>query len=814
MIAKKSHLKIQESTLTNKKAKSIFNYLKELSHITGPKRGQESETQLERQFNQISFVDPQSVLASFLNPEKELISDNPKFTPIFPFGFNLSQKRATVKALGSKISLIEGPPGTGKTQTILNIIANAVIQNQSVAVVSNNNSATSNVYEKLQKYGVDFICASLGKKENKELFFDKQKTTYPIELDSWEMDRENFQLTKNETIKSIAEIEDFLIVQNEVAKLKQLLESLLTEKKYFQEYQFKHTPIKPYKAFSPHNSEKISELWMNLQTMLERGQKPGFKYRLNNLFCHGIFTFSFYRNNPDDIVAFLQALFYKRKEEELRIRIKNLNKKISDFKLEESIRTNQLDSKRLFKAKLYYRYRNRQKPIFSAETALWKGFKDFLQEYPVLLSTTHSLRSCTDKQTLFDYVIMDEASQIDIVAGALALSCAKKAVIVGDLKQLPNVVTSEIKKQTDKIFQATDLKSPYNYASNSLLSSISELFPNLPKTLLKEHYRCHPKIIEFCNQKFYQGQLITLTREEDTKSPLAIYKTVKGNHARGTVNQRQIDVIKEEILPDYNGDIQAIGIVSPYRNQVKKIKQQINSEVLSIDTVHKYQGREKDIIILSTVADQINPFVDDPNLLNVAVSRAVKKLIVIISDNEKNKNTNIGDLIRYVEYNNFEMLESRLYSIFDLLYTPNKKKLNHFKKNRKKISEYESENLMYELIKKVISLPDFQFLGVAVHIPLKTLIRDNMLLTPDELKYAVNSWTHIDFVLFNRMNKALVLAVEVDGHAFHTGNEKQLQRDQIKNDILKKYEIPLLRFSTTESQEEKKLIQKLKTILK
>lgn len=68
---------------------------------------------------------------------------------IFSFGFNISQKDATEKAMMNQISIIEGPPGTGKTQTILNIIANAYIEGKSVAVISNNNSATSNVFEKL-----------------------------------------------------------------------------------------------------------------------------------------------------------------------------------------------------------------------------------------------------------------------------------------------------------------------------------------------------------------------------------------------------------------------------------------------------------------------------------------------------------------------------------------------------------------------------------------------------------------------------------------------------------------------------------------
>jgi superfamily I DNA and/or RNA helicase len=149
--------------------------------------------------------------------------------------------------------------------------------------------------------------------------------------------------------------------------------------------------------------------------------------------------------------------------------------------------------------------------------------------------------------------------------------------------------------------------------------------------LLREHYRCHPRIIGFCNKKFYNNELIVLTKQNDEDIPLTLYKTVEGNHARGTYNQRQIDVIEKEILP--NIDKINIGIASPFRKQVSKLNDLFeNDEEIVIDTVHKYQGREKNIMILSTVVDKENDFVDNENLLNVAISRAVDKLFVVVSD--------------------------------------------------------------------------------------------------------------------------------------------------------------------------------------
>ncbi|MCF5710762.1 AAA family ATPase, partial [Pseudomonas syringae] len=90
---------------------------------------------------------------------------------IFPFGLNESQLKAVEQAFNSQVSLIEGPPGTGKTQTILNIIANILLQGKTVAVVSNNNAAVRNVYEKLGKVGLGYLLANLGNQDNREAFF-------------------------------------------------------------------------------------------------------------------------------------------------------------------------------------------------------------------------------------------------------------------------------------------------------------------------------------------------------------------------------------------------------------------------------------------------------------------------------------------------------------------------------------------------------------------------------------------------------------------------------------------------------------------
>ena len=812
-VYRRQEITIEKSCLNKPNVSNCFEYLKQLSEKVSAKYEDDSSF-LSKQYEKITCISPRSVLANYLHPvatnKSQLLQ-----MPLFPFGFNLSQKAATEKALTEQISVIEGPPGTGKTQTILNIISNAVLNGKTVAVVSNNNSATANVLEKLQKYGVNFIAAYLGNKENKDKFFVEQTGTYP-DMATWKMDAKDYQNIKLSLEKSGKELEEMLEAKNKGAILKQELAALTVEKEYFETY-YKETNEVPisYHSLYKHNSNTVMALWLDFQKMAKKENIPTLTYKLKNLLRYGIISFSFYKNSNEQVVALLQKLYYERKAVELDRQIQTLTKQLEGYQFASAINKYSENSMKLFKAKLAERFQYQNGRSIFTKDSLWKReFSSFIGEYPVVLSTTHSLRTCASSNYLFDFVIVDEASQVDIVTGALALSCAKTAVIVGDLKQLPNVVSENTAKEASRILDQFNLHLAYHYTENSLLSSITGLYEDVPRTLLKEHYRCHPKIIGFCNTKFYNNNLVVLTEENDHDMPLAVFKTAKGNHARGRYNQRQIDVIMKEVLPNIDSNVQSIGIISPYRLQTEKLKAVRISEDIEVDTIHKYQGREKDVIILTTVVNEVNRFVDNSNLVNVAVSRAAQKLIVVVSDNEKNANSNIGDLVRYIEYNNFEIINSNIYSVFDLLYHSYSEKLLEVAKNKRKVSEYESENLMNIVIERVLALPEFHNLDRVMHQPLKMLIRNPEKLNDKEFPFTMNILTHTDFVIFNKMDKMPVLVVEVDGYAFHANNPKQLERDKMKDNILQKYGIPILRIKTNESGEDARLRNKLLQIHK
>lgn len=108
-----------------------------------------------------------------------------------------------------------------------------------------------------------------------------------------------------------------------------------------------------------------------------------------------------------------------------------------------------------------------------------------------------------------------------------------------------------------------------------------------------------------------------------------------------------------------------------------------------------FRVKKRDTIILCTVDNEISDFTDSPNRLNVAISRAVNQLIVVTDGNKYEKDSNIRDLINYIQYNNLEVIQSEIYSVFDYLYKSYAEQRGEYLKKQKRVSEYDSENLMY-----------------------------------------------------------------------------------------------------------------------
>ncbi|NLK68519.1 MAG: DUF2726 domain-containing protein, partial [Clostridiaceae bacterium] len=149
------------------------------------------------------------------------------------------------------------------------------------------------------------------------------------------------------------------------------------------------------------------------------------------------------------------------------------------------------------------------------------------------------------------------------------------------------------------------------------------------------------------------------------------------------------------------------------------------------------------------------------------------------------------------------------YSVFDMLYQHYTDARIAFLRKHSRVSKYDSENLMYGAIVDILKSRPQLSLNVICHQPLNMLIRDPKHLNDEECRYAMNTATHVDFLIYNRITKRAVLAIEVDGFHYHKPGTRLYERDLMKDRILALYGIPLLRFPTNGSREIEQIKQAL-----
>ena len=786
-------------TPIDKNGGSTWDYLRKLAAETGLTT-EDDENILSRQYDLVDLKRDNVPLAQYLGDKTKLAVYREPAQIFYPFGCNASQKAAVEAALTHQISVIQGPPGTGKTQTILNIIANLLLVNKTVLVVSNNNSAVENVAEKLAGENLDFIVAKLGSVQNKEAFIANQPD-YP-DMSGWAIEEEPVRQQAQDALHAVAQGFD---AQMRQARLKAEYDALLKETKY-------HDMLQQESAANEwlhgKRSSKLMTLLNLYQLKVENKPKPDIWFRLKWMFSFGTKMFSFLGGKPSCVVAGLESAYYFSRKAEIGQELGDIAKTLQSIDIKRCTAELRSASLLVLKSKMAKRYQTSERARFTIKD-MKPRTEEFLKEYPVVLSTTYSAKSCISKDMVFDYVIMDEASQVDIKTGALALSCAMNAVIVGDDKQLPNVVGREEAQALNAIQSTYNVDDRYNAATHSFLQSCVEVFKDAPVTLLREHYRCHPKIIEFCNQKFYDGELVAMTTDKGEDKVLQVVRIVKGNHARGHFNQREIDVITQEVIPEY-ADMGTVGIITPYRSQAEEINKAIGADIAS--TVHKYQGRECDTIIMSTVDNAPTEFSDDPNLLNVAISRAKTHLCIVTNGNDMPQDTNLAQLIAYIQYNNFEVKESKLHSVFDLLYKQYTAERLAYEQAHPVASGYLSENLVYEMLLKGIAHLRWANTEVLCHYPLSRLIADWDALNEQEKAFAESPLAHVDFLIYNSLTKRPLQAIEVDGWHFHKGSEVQQSRDALKDRILTKFGLCPHRISTTDTVNEETIVKMLQAI--
>ena len=263
-----------------------------------------------------------------------------------------------------------------------------------------------------------------------------------------------------------------------------------------------------------------------------------------------------------------------------------------------------------------------------------------LQHAPVVAATTASCGSRVMREQSFDVAVVDEASQLTEPAAMAALNRADRFVLVGDHEQLPPVVQSV---DPDAEGDVTD--------SNPLTTSLFErLINDYPEAavMLTSQYRMSQRIQAFSSAEFYDGALRPATAEVAAQSLSAVCDPAQlpealrdqvafvdpGGRRVGNTNPTEADRVAEivESFIAAGADPDSIGVIAPFRAQVAEISRRVG---VTVDTVDRFQGSSKEIIILSFVATGRleGPLFEDHRRINVALTRA-KKGLVLVGDRE------------------------------------------------------------------------------------------------------------------------------------------------------------------------------------
>ena len=396
----KSQVELQKNCLTNQKQAGVFGYFKETAEAVSLV-AEGGLNILSAQYERTKSVSDEAVLSCYLDPSKKPAVRALPEAVIYPFGLNQSQKTAVENALSSQVSIIQGPPGPGKTQTILNIIANAVRNGQTVAVVSNNNSATLNVAEKLEKKGLSFLTAFLGSRANKDHFLEAQTGRYP-DMSAWVLEPEEKSQLDQEVTGLSKELSEMLNGKNRIAAIEQELLHLTPEQHYFGEYYstYVQAPKDEVKGLS---SQKILSLWLEYEQHAQQESKLGLLQKISILFRFNRSALKVFLQAPELVIPYLQRQFYVVRRQELMEERAQLEKKLEQYAFDQKMEELTEKSLRLFRAELSEKFHWKE-PRKCFETRDFRGrSQEFNREYPIILSTTYSIKGTLNFEHTYSY---------------------------------------------------------------------------------------------------------------------------------------------------------------------------------------------------------------------------------------------------------------------------------------------------------------------------------------------------------------------------------------------------------------------------
>lgn len=603
-----------------------------------------------------------TALAPLLNLDHR--SESREVTPLNVSDLNSEQYAAVRHACRAPLSVVTGPPGTGKSQTIISVVASVLASGGSVLVASKNHQALDAVEQRLTSLApdTDFLVRTLNPSEDlnqgladvvKHLSSTTPQHTRgydPLLLEKLrELSVAQEQLTDLLERRSAAHCE-----------IADLLERIDARERHVPELSL----AKPGTARDdPWWRRVLAALSGVLRRFRGKTQAPGEPP------AQGA-SLQELRARLAALRAELESTVPGDEPARLATDISDLVQRVLPPLLAKRAQLSDDERRSLADASDDLELQNRD-PRDSPELA-----RLAIRHRPLwLASVLGTPNRIPLDDDLFDLVVFDEASQCDIASALPLFARARRAMVVGDDNQLSFIPQIGI-AQDRNLMQAQGLPSAnmgrYAQSRRSLFDFAARI-PGTPRVLLRDQYRSTEDIVEYISTQFYGGKLRTAYDPARMKAVAGAKPGISWTHVPAPVDPRSTNVNPAEtsaiiehlhtllVRERYTG---SVGVISLFRPQANAIAEAVDARLpaearkradLRVGTVDSFQGQERDVILFSpcvgrTSAMSAVTFLQrDWRRLNVAISRA-RVIAHVFGDLEFARSSAVKSLARLAAF--------------------------------------------------------------------------------------------------------------------------------------------------------------------